>query len=155
MVLFIHCHSEGGLITFLLKIPSSMEAPGRSDPGTHRAFLTAVSAGAPPRASSGPGWASTYGRRLEHSWQATKNSGRNLTPALVWLRGDNDFLGTGNPLDDGKIHKLGVGLAVIEFVSPFCLALLHPSRVSCTRSPHPPFSCMWFSGCCHLFPPPP
>ena len=30
-----------------------MEAPGRSDPGTHRAFLTAVSAGAPPRASSG------------------------------------------------------------------------------------------------------
>lgn len=110
-------------------------------PGTHRAFLTAVSAGPPPRASSGlraglPPLGQEAGAQPTH--HAEHRQELHTCPHVIG-GATTISLVQGNLFDDGAIHKLAAGSEVVSpsvlsalpcFIPPECLAL---------RSPHPLF----------------
>jgi len=130
-----------------------MEAPGRSDPW-HTQSLSHCCVGWPTSQSQQrpPGWASTPragGWSTAHTPCRTQ-AGTPHLPSCGW-RGDNNFPGTGKPFWRWGNPQACCWVRSRQPVLPFCLALLHPSRVSCTQEPSSPFSLAWFSRCGHLF----
>ena len=130
-----------------------MEAPGRSDPW-HTQSLSHCCVGWPTSQSQQrpPGWASTPragGWSTAHTPCRTQAGTRHL-PSCGW-GGDNNFPGTGKPFWRWGNPQACCWVRSRQPTHPLCLALLHPSRVSCTQEPSSPFSLAWFSRCGHLF----